>query len=130
MFRTSNYFPTSDEWFGTSSQKLEYSVNLFLCVEEWLPSVALVGLQRLVGCVLTKQLRLVAKQLEKGNSIVLRHYSNTNETSTKSIENLTSTAEFIELHAQIVQPVIKVRRVKEFLFLLVQWIFRAHKNLT
>jgi hypothetical protein len=86
---------------------LEYSINLFLCIEEWLPSVALIGLQRLVGCVLIKNLRLLAKQLEKGNSIVLR-YNSMNETSGRSIESMTSSTEFVELHSNIVQTTVKV----------------------
>jgi hypothetical protein len=105
-FRTSTYLPASSEWIDMSSQNLEYSVNLFLCIEEWLPNVALIGLQRLIANVLTKQMRLLVKQIEKGNSVVLRH--NSNEPSFKTIENMTNSAEFAELHNTAVQILIKV----------------------
>jgi hypothetical protein len=91
-----------------SSQKLEYSVNLFLCIEEWLPNVALIGLQRLVASVFTKQMRLLAKQLEKGNSVVLRHNSG-GELSFKFSESMINLTEFIELHNVSVQILIKVK---------------------
>jgi hypothetical protein len=62
----------------------------------------------ILGCVLTKQLRLLSKQMEKGNSVVLRYNSFTNETAAKSIENMIGSPEFADLHSTIVSIAIKV----------------------
>lgn len=103
--RISTYLPTSGEWIGMNTQKLEYSVNLFLCIDEWLPGVALVGLQRLVANVLTRQMRLLTKQLEKGNSVFLRHSTGGDS---KSIEGMTASNEFAEFHALVVPTIVKI----------------------
>ncbi|KAI6217919.1 WASH complex subunit strumpellin [Aphelenchoides besseyi] len=103
--KNTRYLAGSDEWQSGDQRRLEFSVNLFMCIESWLPSVALSGLQKLVGQSLTHRIRLLSQKVEKSNSMILRYVR---EQTAKSIDTLTASSEFVELHNTLVPMITKI----------------------
>ncbi|KAI6241446.1 WASH complex subunit strumpellin [Aphelenchoides fujianensis] len=109
--KNSRFLPSADEWLAADQRKLEFSIHLFVCLDSWLPNVALVGLQKLVGCALNRRLRELSRRLERANSLVLRVVR---EQTARAIEGLTATPEFHELHARLV-PILSEGESNPFL---------------
>lgn len=100
------HLPATDEWYSNDYRRLEFTGAILVCINEWLPTTALVALERAIATARIHRVVELARRVEKAaTSLVTRHAS---DPTARNIETLVATADFTSLHVTLVPIIAKV----------------------
>lgn len=111
--KSTSYVSVSGEWWNQNKNKMEYSANMLLCANKYLPEFVLTALRR-------NLISKTEKLIQESTNILIKHQEviSFEDLSTFNVDSFTKLPQFNEVYQKLLPIILKVITILEMIISL------------